>query len=143
MKKRIAAFAYAILRGDEVRREVLAVRRSPNDRYFPGLLGLPAGTLRKRERYEEAVRRTARRNFGVEAEVLGERGSGASDRGTHIVEMTLFEARLIAGEPRVPAADPDGFGYAEVRWAAIDLLKPALERGSLCCRLLDEWLLRP
>jgi ADP-ribose pyrophosphatase YjhB (NUDIX family) len=140
MKKRVSAFAYVILRGPLTSPEVLVVRRSANDRYFPGLWGLPAGTLRKREGYEEAIRRTAKHRLGVEVEVLGERAAGTSDRGTHVVEMRLFEARIVAGSPQLRKADPAGHGYTDIRWAAPDALQPAREQGSLCCRLVDEWL---
>jgi ADP-ribose pyrophosphatase YjhB (NUDIX family) len=119
---------------------LLVVRRSLNDRYFPGMWGLPAGTLRKREGYEEAVRRTARHRLGIEVEVLGERAAGSSDRGTHVVGMRLYEARIVAGSPQVRGADPAGYGYTKVRWDRPENLQPARERGSLCCRLADEWL---
>src|SRR5688572_17727991 len=116
MKKRIPAFAYVILRGRHPPPEILVVKRSPNDRYFPGLWGLPAGTLRKREGYEEAIRRTAKHRLGVEVEVLGERAAGSSDRGAYVVEMRLYEARIVAGSPQARQVDPAGHGYTEARW---------------------------
>jgi ADP-ribose pyrophosphatase YjhB (NUDIX family) len=140
MTKCVSAFAYVILRPGSAPVELLVVRRSPNDRYFPGMWGLPAGTLRKREPYEQAIRRTARHRLGIEVEVLGERAAGSSDRGTHVVEMRLYEARIIAGSPQAPDPDPAGHGYTEVRWDRPDILQSARERGSLCCRLADEWL---
>jgi ADP-ribose pyrophosphatase YjhB (NUDIX family) len=140
MKKRIAAFAYVILRGSSAVPELLTVRRSPNDRYFPSMWGIPAGTLRKHEGYEEAIQRTAKHRLGIEVEVLGERGTGASDRGTHVVEMRLYEARIVAGTPQIPEANPEGHGYTEVQWSKPEVLQPARDRGSLCCRLVDEWL---
>jgi ADP-ribose pyrophosphatase YjhB (NUDIX family) len=136
MKKRVAAFAYVICREGEI----LVVLRSPNDRYFPRMWGLPAGTLRKRESCEEAIRRTARHQLGIEVEVLGERAAGSSDRGTHVVDMRLFEARIVAGSPQVRPVDPAGHGYIDVRWAAPEILQPTGERGSLCCRLVAGWL---
>src|SRR5262245_2004448 len=69
VKKCVAAFADVILRPGDGPVEVLVVRRSPNDRYFPNLWGLPAGTLRKREGYEQAIRRTAKHKLGIEVEV--------------------------------------------------------------------------
>jgi hypothetical protein len=102
--------------------------------------GVPAGTLRKNESYAEAIRRTARHRLGIEVEVLGERAAGSSDRGTHLVEMRLFEVRIVAGSPQVRAVDPDGHGYIDVQWAMTDILQPTRERGSLCCRLVTEWL---
>jgi ADP-ribose pyrophosphatase YjhB (NUDIX family) len=140
MKKRVAAFACVILRGSNPAPEILAVRRSPHDRYFPDLWGIPAGTLRKREGYEGAIQRSAHHRLGIEVEVLGERGAGSSDRGTHVLDMRLYEVRIVAGSPHVRAIDPDGHGYVDVRWENPDILTVARERGSLCCRLVDEWL---
>src|SRR5262249_6534810 len=138
--KRVSTFAYVILRAGHSPAEFLVVKRSPNDRYFPGLWGLPAGTLRKRESYEDAIRRTAKHRLGSEVEGLGERAAGTSDRGTHALEMRLYEARIVAGGPRIGEVDPEGHGYTEVRWAGPGVLRPARERGSLCCRLVAEWL---
>src|SRR5213592_32375 len=111
MKKHVAAFAYVILRDPNTAPEILAVRRSANDRYFSGMWGIPAGTLRKREGYEEAIERTARHRLGIEVEVLGERAAGFSDRGTHVVGMRLYEARIVAGSPQIRDANPAGHGY--------------------------------
>jgi 8-oxo-dGTP pyrophosphatase MutT (NUDIX family) len=140
MKKRVASFAYVILRDAIPGPEVLVVRRSRRDRYFPNLWGIPAGTLRKREGDEEAIRRTAQYRLGIELEVLGERGAGFSDRGTHVVEMRLYEARIVSGSPHILDVDPEGHGYTEVRWENPEILQPARERGSLCCRLVNDWL---
>ncbi len=140
MKKCVSAFAYVILRDPGAPAEILVVRRSPQDRYFPGLWGLPAGTLRRREGYEGAIRRTALHRLGVEVEVLGERAAGSSDRGTHVVQMRLFEARIVAGTPHARDPGPAGHGYTEVRWGSPEDLRPARERGSLCCRLVEGWL---
>ena len=140
MKKCIPVFAYVIFRDPHTSPEILVVRRSANDRYFPSLWGVPAGTLRKHEGYEDAIRRTAKHRFGVEVELLGERGAGSSDRGTHIVEMRLYEARIVAGSPQIRQVDLAGHGYTEAQWGKPEMLQPAQERGSLCCRLVVEWL---
>ena len=140
MKKHVAAFASVVLRDARAGPEILVVRRSPRDRYFPDLWGIPAGTLRKREGYEEAIRRTAKHRLGIELEVLGERARGSSDRGTHVVEMRLYEARIVSGTPHLLDVNPEGYGYTEVRWDRPEVLQSARERGSLCCRLVEEWL---
>src|SRR4051794_27334686 len=131
MKKQVSAFAYVILRNLGSALEVLAVRRSPNDRYFPNMWGIPAGTLWTGEGYEEAVRRTARHKLGIEVEVLGECGVGSSDRGTHVIEMRLFEARIVTGTPQIQNLDLAGHGYSAVRWAEPEILHLARERGSV------------
>lgn len=140
MKKHVSTFAYVILRDPNTAEELLVVRRSPNDRYFPNMWGLPAGTLRKHEGYEEAIQRTAKLSLNVEVEVLGERAAGSSDRGTHVVEMRLYEARIVAGIPTIRDVNLGGYGYTEVRWGIPDILQSTRERGSLCCRLVDDWL---
>lgn len=140
MKKCIPAFAYVIFREPQISPEILIVRRSPNDRYFPGMWGIPAGTLRKHECYEEGIQRTAKHRLGIEVEVLDERGAGSSDRGTHIVEMRLFEARIVAGSPQIRDVNLSGHGYTEAQWGKPGLLLPAQEKGSLCCRLVADWL---
>src|SRR5262245_57042800 len=111
MKKRISAFAYVILQDTLPPTKLLVVNRSPNDRYFPNMCGIPAGTLRKHEEYEGAIQRTAKFRLDLEVEVLGERGAGVSDRGTHVVEMRLFEARIVTGTPRIQDVDVGGYGY--------------------------------
>ncbi len=140
MKKRVSAFAYAILRAPNAPVELLLVKRSPRDRYFPSMWGLPAGTLRKREEYQEAIRRTAKNSLGIEVEVLGQLATGSSDRGTHVVEMRLYEARIVAGIPHIREGKEEGHGYTELAWGDPDILQSTRERGSLCCRLVDEWL---
>jgi hypothetical protein len=54
--------------------------------------------------------------------------------------MRLFEARIVAGIPHIRDVDLAGHGYTEARWGEPEILQPARERGSLCCRLVDEWL---
>jgi ADP-ribose pyrophosphatase YjhB (NUDIX family) len=140
MKKCISTFAYVIFRDPGTLSELLVVRRSPNDRYFPNMWGIPAGTLRNGEGCEEAIQRTAKHRLGIEVEVLGERAAGSSDRGTHVVEMRLFEARIVTGDPHIRDPNLEGHGYTEVQWGKPDILQATRERGSLCCRLVEEWL---
>jgi hypothetical protein len=54
--------------------------------------------------------------------------------------MRLFEARIVAGTPQIRDANPEGYGYTEIQWSGPEILQPARERGSLCCRLVEEWL---
>lgn len=99
MKKCVSAFAYLIRREPSTSSEILVVQRSANDRYFPNLWGIPAGTLRRNEGYEEAIRRTAKHRFGIEVEVLGERGSGISDRESgHLTAgvQAMIEVELLS-----------------------------------------------
>jgi hypothetical protein len=54
--------------------------------------------------------------------------------------MRLYEARIVAGTPQIQEANPEGHGYTEVQWSKPEVLQLARDQGSLCCRLVDEWL---
>jgi ADP-ribose pyrophosphatase YjhB (NUDIX family) len=117
---------------------VLAVLRPPDDVELPDVWGLPAGSLRPGETWEDAVRRAGREKLGVVLEVGPELNRGTLERRDYILEMRLFEARILAGEPRVPQPHPEVTQYRDWRWAPADLLLPAADLGSLCCRLFLE-----
>ncbi|MFW6080069.1 MAG: NUDIX domain-containing protein, partial [Gemmatimonadota bacterium] len=118
--------------------EVLQVRRPPDDEHLPNVWGLPAGTLREGESWEDAVRRSGPEKLGVELEVGPELNRGSTERADYTLEMKLFEARIVAGEPRVPQPDVGVTRYTDWRWGPARDLAPAAEKGSLCSRLFLE-----
>ncbi|HET9984100.1 MAG TPA: NUDIX domain-containing protein [Longimicrobiales bacterium] len=120
------------------RRRVLVVRRPPDDEELPDLWGLPAGSLRPGESWEEAVRRAGREKLGVELEVGPELNRGSTRRAAYTLEMRLFEARIVAGAPAVPQRTPGVTQYRDWTWGDAAALEPAAARGSLCCRLFLE-----
>ena len=114
---------------------VLVVLRPPDDDELPNLWGLPASSLRADEGWEDAVRRTAREKLGVEVEVGRELCRGSTDRANYRLDMRLFEAHIVSGTPTV-RDDVEGVThYADWKWGTADMLQPAADRGSLCCRL--------
>lgn len=128
------AVALAIRRlGDP--REVLTVRRPPDDAELPNLWGLPAGRLRHDESWEDAVRRSGREKLGVRLDIDRELRRGTTERGEYALEMRLFEVTIAQGRPTVPQPYPEVTQYVDWRWARADALTPAAERGSLCSRL--------
>ncbi|MFW6079714.1 MAG: NUDIX domain-containing protein, partial [Gemmatimonadota bacterium] len=118
--------------------EVLQVRRPPDDEHLPNVWGLPAGTLREGESWEDAVRRSGREKLGVELDVGSELNHGTTERHEYTLEMKLFEAGIVAGEPRAPQPDVGVTQYTDWRWGAARDLAPAAEKGSLCSRLYLE-----
>lgn len=69
-------------------------------------------------------------------EVLRE---GSLERPSYRLEMRLYAARVVAGEPDVDRDVVDVTRYAAWRWGEAAELSPAAARGSLCGRLYLEW----
>lgn len=118
--------------------KLLAVLRPPDDADLPDAWGLPAGRIRPGESPADAVRRAGREKLGVELEVGRELNRGSVQRAAYRLEMQLFEATIVRGEPRVPQPHAEVTQYRAWRWARRDVLRPAADRGSLCCRLCLE-----
>lgn len=114
---------------------VLAVRRPPDDDDLPDAWGLPAGSLREEESWDEAVRRAGREKLGVELEVGDVLEEGRIERATYTLHMRLYDARIVAGAPAVPQSTPGVTQYGALDWAAPDRFVAAADAGSLCCRL--------
>lgn len=122
--------------------EILAVRRPPDHEDLPDAWGLPAGSLRGHESWEDAVRRAGREKLGVDLTIdrllnEGELTRGDPARDGYVLRMRLYEARLAAGEARVPQPVAGVTQYAALEPARPERFLDAARRGSLCCRL---WL---
>ena len=83
------------------------MRRPDDDDSLPGVWGLPAVSLARGESEEDGVRRAGREKLGVEVEPLEPVGCDGS--------MTDWEARLLAGEPKVPQPGSNT-QYTGLRW---------------------------
>ncbi len=134
-RKRSVSFGIPHPSGDG---RVLTVLRPPDDAELPNLWGLPAGSLRAGETWEDAVVRSGREKLGVALEPGRVLNSGAQERPTCALEMRLLEARILAGKPAVPQPHPEVTQYADWRWAEVATLGEGAARGSLCCRLMVE-----
>ncbi len=62
------AVAFVIYSPDGTK--ILAVQRPFNDENLPGIWGLPAGSLKENESYEEAVLRAGREKLGVQLQIV-------------------------------------------------------------------------
>ena len=112
--------AVMIFRGNQI----LAIRRPEDDDELPGVWGLPAGTVRRHETIEDVIRRIGRDKLGVKLTPLRLMVRGAQDRPKYRLEMQLWEV-LMDGTPI----------YPDWKWASLDLLRPGMASGSLCCEL--------
>lgn len=118
---------------------VLLVQRPPDDEDLPLVWGLPAASLITGESWESAVRRAARDKLGVAVRVGGVLAAGTLDRPAYRLEMRLYGATLMAGEPVVAHATPGVTQYIDWQWGTAAALAPAARQGSLCSRLYLDW----
>lgn len=132
MIKRSVSF---VVRAPADASRILAVRRPADDEDLPNAWGLPAGSLREGESWEDAVRRAGREKLGVELEPGAILDEGQLQRAGYTLHMRLYEARIVEGVPRVPQAAPGITQYSALDWATADRFVPAADAGSLCCRL--------
>ena len=137
---------------------ILTVQRPPDDEDLPLTWGLPAGSLRPGESWEDAVERSAREKLGLRVQAGVVLNQGTQERPGYRLEMRLYAATLLgepiyseepgagadeampAGAPRLDGPTNRGTRYVAWRWDRRDALLPAAARGSLCSRLLLETL---
>jgi 8-oxo-dGTP diphosphatase len=122
---------------DEFRR-LLAVQRPEDDEDLPNAWGLPASSLRAGESWDDAVLRTGRDKLGVELRPKRELNRGTLERASYTLEMRLYEAEITSGTVTVPQGAAGVTQYQQWMWGTPELLRPAAERGSLCCKLFLE-----
>lgn len=116
----------------------LLVRRPDDDEELPGVWGLPAGTRRTDETDADLIHRIARDKLGVEVEPGAAVAGGSAERPTYRLEMQLWTATIVGGEPDVDVTVSDAFPvtrYASWRWGDASDLGDGAAHGSLCCRL--------
>ncbi len=137
--QRIAnAISYIIYNKDKSK--ILSVKRPSNDENLPNVWGLPAGTVKKGERFEEAVLRSGIQKLGVKLKIIKELGEGNIERKGYILHMKLYEVEITEGEPKVKQPYPKVTQYQKWRWVEPDFLKKGADRGSLFSQLYLESL---
>jgi len=134
MKPTKHSIAYAIYNKD--RSKVLAVLRPEDDDNLPNVWGLPAGTLKEGEDYEQAVICSGHDKLGIELKVIKLINEGGVERDKLVLHMKEYEAEIASGQPSVPQPVDGVTQYQQWKWAEPDLLKEAAQKGSLCSRLL-------
>lgn len=131
-------YAVAFVVYSENRKNILIVQRPPEDEDLPDIWGLPAGSVREDETFEQAVIRAGRDKLGVELQIVEFIGRDDIERDDFILHMEEYEAKIIRSEPVVPQPISGITQYQEWCWGTEENLKPAAERGSLCSRILLE-----
>lgn len=120
---------------DKDRRRLLIVKRPPEDDKLPNVWGLPAGSLKNGETYEDAVIRAGKEKLGVELRIVRQIAEGDSDRDDYTLHMKEYEAEIVNGEPNVPRSIAGVTQYVRWKWGEATELIEAARKGSLCCRL--------
>ena len=103
---------------------LLSVRRADNDDELPGVWGLPAGSFRDAESSVDLIARIGREKLGVELVPIQKIAEGVQDRPAYQLQMELWEVAMRGNS-----------SHEALQWASIEVLKPGMERGSLCCEL--------
>jgi ADP-ribose pyrophosphatase YjhB (NUDIX family) len=103
---------------------ILSLRRPDDDDELPGVWGLPAGSFREGESINQLIERIGRDKLGVALKPERRIAEGTQDRPSYRLEMELWEVTM-QGIPQ----------RGEWRWAPIDVLRPGMAAGSLCCAL--------
>ena len=133
MKPTKRAISFVIFSDDRAR--LLAVKRPPDDEDLPNAWGLPAGSLRDDESFEEAVVRSGREKLGVDVSVGPLLNEGEIEREAYVLHMRLYETTITDGDPSVPQPFEHVTQYVDWQWADPNRLQPAADQGSLCSRL--------
>lgn len=138
MKQIKHSIAYAIYNDD--RSKVLVVLRPKDDDNLPNVWGLPAGTLKESDDYEQAVIRSGHEKLGVELKVVKVINEGEIAHEKFILHMKEYEVEIISGQPYVPQPTDGITQYQQWKWAEPHLLKEAAQKGSLCSRLFLSYI---
>jgi ADP-ribose pyrophosphatase YjhB (NUDIX family) len=117
------------------RTKVIIVRRPKDDEDLPNVWGLPAGSLKNNETFEDTVARAAMDKLGVKVDIMKLVNEGEIGRDGYVLHMKEYEASITEGSPKVPQPIVGITQYAEWRWGTADDLVEAAQKGSLCSRL--------
>ena len=127
------AISYVIYNKD--RSQFLIVQRPSDDDDLPDAWGLPAGSLKEKETYEDAAIRSGKEKLGVELRIVKLINEGDIEREDYTLHMKEFEAEIVSGEPKAPQKVSGVTQYQRWRWGTAEDLVKAAEEGSLCCQL--------
>ncbi len=138
MVEKVKEVKYAIfyvIKNKDDKSKILIVKRPDDDSDLPGVWGLPAGSVKEKESYEEALIRAGKNKLGVELKVRRFIGRGNIDRGNYILHGEEYEAEIISGVVKVPQENGEGTQYQDWKWGTYEDLKEAASKHSLCSNL--------
>jgi len=133
MKPTKHAVAFVIY--NKNRSKFLVVQRPEDDENLPNVWGLPAGSIKGKESFEEATIKAGKQKLGVTLRIVQEIGEDSIEREKYILHMKEFEAEIVQGIPKVPQAIEGITQYQAWRWGTAGDLVEAAQKGSLCCKI--------
>ena len=133
MKAIKSAVAFVIYNKDKTK--ILTVQRPENDEDLPNVWGLPAGSLKDKESFEEAVLRSGKEKLGVKLKIIKLINEGKLERDKIVLHMKEYEVAIEEGKPNVPQKVSGITQYQKLNWSSPEKLKDAAQEGSLCSRL--------
>ena len=135
MENKLVKKAVAFVIYNEDRSKFLVVQRPDDDEDLPNMWGLPAGSQKGGETWEDVVLRSGREKLGVELEVVELIGEDKLDRKEYILHMREYEAKIIKGVPEAPQNVEGVTQYKDCRWGTHEDIIEIAKRGSLCTRI--------
>ena len=133
--KEVKYAVFYIIKNPKNSSEILIVKRPEDDNDLPNMWGIPAGSVKENETYEEAIVRAGRNKLGVELKVGKFIDRGNLDRGGYILHGEEYEAEIVSGDIKVPQENGEGTQYQDWKYGTHDDLIEAASKHSLCCNL--------
>tara|TARA_Y100000310_G_C20265397_1_gene615559 strand:- start:110 stop:529 length:420 start_codon:yes stop_codon:yes gene_type:complete len=130
------AIAYVIYNED--RSKFLVVQRPSDGDDLPNVWGLPAGSLKEDESFEDAVLRSGYEKLGVELKIVKEIGEDKIERERITLHMKEYEVEVVKGQPNVHQKTDGVTIYQDQKLGSKEDLKYAASKGSLCCKIYLE-----
>jgi ADP-ribose pyrophosphatase YjhB (NUDIX family) len=113
----------------------LIVQRPSDDKYLPDVWGIPAGSVKDNETFEEAVVRSGKEKLGVGLKVTRFIGRDDIERSEYVLHMEEYEAEITQGNPKVPQPIQGITQYQKYAWGDSSNIKEAATKGSLCSQI--------
>lgn len=137
-------YAIAFVVYNQDRSKFLIVQRPSDDDNLPNVWGLPAGSVKENETFEECVIRSGSQKLGVKLKPTKFIGRNNIERENYNLHMEEYEAKIISGKPEVPQATQGMTQYQQWKWGESSDLKNAASKGSLCSQIYltsvnDKW----
>jgi len=125
------AVFYAII-NEKDKDKIIAIKRPEDDEDLPNIWGLPAGSVRGGESFEQACLRQAKNKLGIDIKILKFIGRGNIDRGDYILHGEEYLVKFISGDINLNQKDVEGTKYVDWKWALPEDFREASSKGSLC-----------
>ena len=134
-KMKVKHSVFFVIKNPLEKDQFLLVKRPKDDEDLPEVWGLPAGSVKATETFEEAAIRQAKNKLNVEVKIKGFIGRGTMERKDYTLHGEEFLCSLVQGNPEINK-EVEGTIYEEWKWGSLGDLFEAAEKGSLCSNIL-------